>query len=293
MMSDVLPLLLPSPLVQLQDELLTQKKIALYMKRDDLIHPYISGNKWRKLKYYITDYYHSGKAGILTYGGPYSNHLTALASLGNLLHIATFGIIRGEKPLGLNPTIAQLLKDNMHIHFVDRNSYSNFLFQRDIPSLASTQDLYIIPEGGAGPLGEKGASEIVHEINTPFDYIITSAGTGTTAKGLFTSLSAHQKLLVISPFKNYNFYDNDRYSPFDPRIQVCNEYHFNGFGKKDSALEYFIHSFQKKHEIPLDYVYTGKMMYGIMDLIAKDYFAPHSRLIAYHSGGVINAAIRE
>ncbi len=284
---------LPSPLIQLHDDLFSQKKISFFIKRDDLIHPVVSGNKWRKLKFNMQEAQNQHKKVLLTVGGAFSNHLAATACAANYFSMQSIGIVRGEElHAEANENLKQCAAYGMKLFFVSRTEYAkrynpdffqNFIneYQLDL------NEVYTIPEGGANTLAEYGCREIIDEIQMPFDNFCTAAGTGTTARGLLSGLNENQKLLVFPALKaqDYSFLINQ----YNGQFEIISDYTFGGFVKTDKDLLDFMTDFYAKHQIQLDYVYTGKMLFGIFDLIKKDYFKPDSTLIALHTGGLDNA----
>ncbi len=311
---------LPSPLQKIETELTRQYKINLFIKRDDLIHPQISGNKWRKLKYNIEQTTRENKNTILTFGGAYSNHITATAAAGKHLGLKTIGIIRGEEHFPLNKSL-QFAKDcGMQLMYVDRKTYRNKNIS-DLRSMISDFDesnTYILPEGGANELALKGCAEIVdeissqlkkiieadilcaqikkiketHKVDINFDYICCACGTGTTIAGIASNLKPNQKAIGIAVLKHDKLEEDilRKYSIHNSKLTIQN-YPFNGYAKTTPELIQFIKDFYNEHKILLDYVYTGKMMYGILDLISKNYFPENSTVIAVHTGGVMNANV--
>ncbi|HNL85258.1 MAG TPA: pyridoxal-phosphate dependent enzyme [Chitinophagales bacterium] len=285
---------LPSPLVQLHDDLFSQKKISFFIKRDDLIHPVVSGNKWRKLKFNMQAAQNLHKKVLLTVGGAFSNHLAATACAANYFSLQSIGIVRGEElHAEANENLKQCAAYGMKLFFVSRTEYakryehdffSMFMKEHHLPE----DEIYTIPEGGANKQAEIGCREIIDEIPISFDYISTAAGTGATARGLLSGLNENQKLLVFPALKaqDYSFLINQHNGQFE----IISDYTFGGFAKTDKDLLEFMAAFYAIHQIPLDYVYTGKMLFGIFDLIKKDYFKPGSTLIALHTGGLDNAA---
>lgn len=283
--------LLPSPLQKIENELTQQFKINLYLKRDDLIHPEISGNKWRKLKYNIEVAKRENKDTILTFGGAFSNHITATAKAAEVFKFKSIGIIRGEEHQPLNKSL-QFAKDcGMQLYYLDRENYKN----KNIDALPTTHDAqftYILPEGGANALAIKGCAEIVDEINIDFDFIISACGTGTTIAGIASNLKTHQKALGIAVLKHEKLKEDIIHNNPDLKSEfLILDSHFGGYAKTSPALIQFIKTFYLEHNILLDYVYTGKMMYGIFDLISNNYFPENTTIVAVHTGGVMNANV--
>lgn len=282
---------LPSPLQKIS--FLNKNNYFLYIKRDDQIHQYLSGNKWRKLKFNIFSQIQQKKNTLFTMGGAYSNHIMACAAAANLYHLKSIGIIRGEElDENANANLKYAASQGMQLYFVDRATYakrydSNFVELICKKFNIRIEDIYFVPEGGANALAEKGCSEIVDEIHIDFDYIITACGTGTTMLGLSRKLQPHQKIIGIDVLKN-NF-DLDRKIKNSKQAQLIHDYHFGGYGKKNDSLVHFINTFYTQHNIKLDYVYTGKMMFALFDLMNKAYFKPNATIVALHTGGILNA----
>lgn len=285
---------LPTRLDKISNELTRQFKVNLFIKRDDLIHPEIPGNKWRKLKYNIAQAQLEHKTTLLTFGGAFSNHITATAAVGKYLGFKTIGIIRGEEYQPLNKSL-QFAKDcSMMLLYLDRENYKlkntdALLTTHDSPRLS---EAYIIPEGGANELAVKGCAEIVDEIDIEFDYICCACGTGTTIAGIATNLKPHQKAIGFAVLKHPNLVNeiNERFLTHNSKLIIQN-YPFGGYAKTTPELIEFIKEFYQEHQILLDYVYTGKLMYGIFDLISKNYFPENTTIISVHTGGVTNANV--
>lgn len=270
--------------------LLSDYDIQLWLKRDDLIHPVISGNKWRKLKYCLDDALSLGKDTLVSMGGAYSNHLHALAYVGKELGLKSVGIIRGEQPDKFNPTLVDLQAWGMQLRFVSRTEYRSLREYREANSLPGIKpNEYWLPEGGSSKLALKGVAELIKEIGIPYDYLCLACGTGTTLAGLIENAPDGVSLIGFPVLKNAGFLvaDIQRLLPrrFD-NWQLNHAYNFGGFAKNNLLLETFIRDFEELTLIKLEPVYTAKMLYGIMDLISKGYFKPGSRIIAVHTGGL-------
>lgn len=289
-------LLIPSPLQQIQDSILDKKKIQLWIKRDDLIHADVQGNKWRKLKYNIQEAKRSNKKYILTFGGAYSNHIYATAAAGQLYNINTIGIVRGEKILPLNPTLNYAEGAGMELHFVDRKTYR--LKEKLLPSLdIPLGDCYVLPEGGTNALAIRGCQElgeeIIDQMESPPDFVGVSCGTGGTVAGIILSQKIETQVIGFSALKG-NFLEqeiknhviNISKKPFDSNFSLETNYHFGGYAKHNSELLEFINYFRIQFQIQLDPIYTGKLFYGIFDLIKKDFFPDGSKIVAIHTGGL-------
>jgi 1-aminocyclopropane-1-carboxylate deaminase len=282
-----------SPLQKIDDAIINSYGIELYVKRDDLIHAEISGNKWRKLKHNLAEAQALGKKILLSFGGAYSNHIYALAAAGKEFGFHTIGIIRGKDASEENPTLSFAKSCGMELHFIDRGEYRNKNDHEFLQKLKKDfDDPYIIPEGGANILGAGGCAEIISEINIPFDYICCPCGTGTTLAGLVTGLKGSSRALGFSVLKGGDFLNDEvrNLLPEDAKNYsnwyINTDYHFGGYVKFDQALLKFINELEQKHQIRYEPIYTGKMMYGIYDLAAKGFFKKGERIVALHTGGL-------
>ena len=268
----------------------TEFGVELYLKREDRIHPHISGNKYRKLKYNLIEAETLGFNTLLTFGGAYSNHIAAVASVGATFNFKTIGIIRGEElknKVKDNPTLRFAQSCGMQFKFVTRRDY------REKASEAFIKDLkeefgkfYHIPEGGTNVLAIKGCEEILTETDKSFDYVCCAIGTGGTISGLINSSNPNQNFLGFPALKG-EFLNKD-ISKFvnHKNWELITAYHFGGFAKINNELIAFINQFKKAHNIQLDPVYTGKMMYGVFDIIYKNKFPKGSKILAIHTGGL-------
>ena len=266
---------------EIQIPLLQNKKVELDVLRLDKVHPVISGNKWFKLKYHLDNYNAAKYHGILTFGGAWSNHVVAAAYACYLQKINCVGIIRGEKPGQLSSTLTEAIKYGMDLEFISRESYGQrnngefvSAIQKEFPGY------YIIPEGGAGMEGEKGAGEILRHTNgKKYTHIACAIGTGTMFNGLVTAATANQEVIGIIVLKGWKQTNDNRGTFFS-------DYHFGGYAKYDTALIDFMNDLFRLTNIPTDFVYTGKLAFAIFDLIKKDYFVPASKILLIHSGGL-------
>lgn len=277
-----------TPLQIVEYSIFIERGIKLYIKRDDLIHPFVSGNKWRKLKYNLLEAEKMGFETLLTFGGAYSNHIAALAAAGQKSGFKTIGIIRGEElNESANPTLRFATCCGMQLIFIARDEY------REKKELAQVygKNCYIIPEGGSNTLAIKGVEEIISELrtqlNNPLEHLCVALGTGGTAAGL---ASAATNVLVFPSLKisqeeakaMIRQYLN---APLQ-NVEVFTDYHFGGYGKVTEALWAFIKTFEKQTNIPLEQVYTGKMMFGVYELAKQDYFKRGDVIVALHTGGL-------
>ncbi|MDD7888178.1 1-aminocyclopropane-1-carboxylate deaminase/D-cysteine desulfhydrase [Flavivirga sp. 57AJ16] len=266
------------------------KGVELFIKREDEIHPFVSGNKYRKLKYNLLEAKKNGFKTLLTFGGAFSNHIAAVASAGNLLGFKTIGIIRGEEledKIFDNETLSFAKQNGMQFKFVSRRDYRDKTTEAFLAKLKEVfNDFYLIPEGGTNNLAIKGCEEILTEADNVFDYICCAVGTGGTISGLINCSKPGQQVLGFPALKG-TFLRQD-ISKFVARTNwdLITSYHFGGYAKINEALVTFINQFKKINGIPLDPVYTGKMMFGIFDLINKDYFEKGSKILVIHTGGL-------
>jgi len=269
--------------------------ISLSIKREDTIHPLISGNKYRKLKYNLEAAKKQNKHTLLTFGGAHSNHLAATAAAGLEYGFKTIGIVRGEEleekheqGNPINSTLDLAIQQQMKLNFVSRNDYRNKTSPTFINSLKEKfGEFYLIPEGGTNSLAIKGCEEILNKNDREFEVICVSVGTGGTISGVINSAENHQELLGFPALKgSFLKSEIDKYVLNDKNWSLINKYHFGGFAKTSEDLIAFINKFKGETGIPLDPIYTGKMMFGIVDLIKRDYFERGTKILAIHTGGL-------
>jgi 1-aminocyclopropane-1-carboxylate deaminase len=285
--------MLPTPLQQISENFFKDKHIQLFIKREDCNHPTIQGNKFRKLKYNLAKAKAENTTTLLTFGGAFSNHIYATAAAGKAFGFQTIGIIRGERIEPLNDTL-QFAEDNgMQLHFISRSDYRQKNESDFINKLkAKFGDFYLIPEGGSNELAVKGCTEIVDEIEIKYDYLCSPIGTGGTIAGLIKGAKNESKVLGFPALKGGDFLRKDIEQLLKEEKEIyenwklINDYHFGGYAKFKPELIEFINTFKAKHEIQLEPIYTGKMLFGIYDLIKKDYFPKNSKIIAIHTGGL-------
>jgi len=282
----VLPI---TPSIQeITHSLLTQKNLRIYVVREDMLHPDISGNKWRKLYYNIKAAKQQKATTLITFGGAYSNHITATAAVGKEFGFKTIGFIRGEEHFPLNPSLRFAVSCGMKIYYLSRTDYkrkdqSEFLTEL----LLTHKNYYLIPEGGTNGLAVKGCQEILQDIPFDFDTVCCACGTGGTLSGLINSLQPHQQAIGFPALKGAGFL-NDVIGTYvrNSQWELNLDYHFGGYAKVTVELIAFINFFKHNFKIPLDPVYTGKMLYGIWELIKKDYFREGSSIVVIHTGGL-------
>ena len=265
-------------------------EITLHLKREDLIHPFVSGNKFRKLKYNLLKAKEEKKTKLLTFGGAFSNHIAAVAYAGKENKLETIGIIRGdelESQISENPTLQFAQDCGMQFEFVSREEYHNKTNDFFIENLKNRYgDFYLIPEGGANSLAVKGCEEILTEEDSQFSHICCSIGTGGTISGLINSAHLDQKIIGFPSLKGDFLSDDIRKFAENSNWDLVADYHFGGYGKINEELVRFINDFYHQTKIPLDPIYTGKMMFGIVDLIQKGYFPNGAKIMAIHTGGL-------
>ncbi|MFY0601929.1 MAG: pyridoxal-phosphate dependent enzyme [Cyclobacteriaceae bacterium] len=281
----------PTPIVELVSEEAKSQEVKLKMKRDDLIHPTIMGNKWRKLKYNLQEAKKLKYKTLLTFGGAFSNHIAATAAAAKAFGFKSVGIIRGDElNENSNPTLIEASKNGMTFRFVNRELFRNLkvdfhAIKKEYP------EAYILPEGGTNALAIEGASEVIGEINEPYDYLICPLGTGGTMAGLLKDLPIEKKLIGISSLKG-SFIHNEfrtltqKYDIDKRNYEILDSYHFGGYGKVSDVLIDFINDFKSRHGVALDPIYTGKMMFGVIDLVREGFFAPNAKIMVLHTGGL-------
>ena len=274
----------------IQEIVLENDSVALYIKREDLLHPYVSGNKLRKLKYNLQAAKNQNKSTLLTFGGAFSNHIAATAFAGKQYGFRTIGVIRGEElksQIDENPTLKFARQHGMIFEFVSRENYKlkdtvNFIDNlKDIFG-----DFYLLPEGGTNDLAVVGCEEILNENDDKFDYVCVSVGTGGTICGLINKAFNHQSILGFPALKGDFLQEVICQNTKKNNWKLVLDYHFGGYGKVNSELIDFINNFYKNTSIPLDAIYTGKLVYGVIDLINKNYFPKNSKILIIHTGGI-------
>ncbi|QMW06454.1 1-aminocyclopropane-1-carboxylate deaminase/D-cysteine desulfhydrase [Spirosoma foliorum] len=275
-----------SPLQLVEDPFPEPVTIRLFLKRDDLLHPQVSGNKWRKLKYNLLAARNQGFSTLLTFGGAYSNHLYATAAAGHVFGFKTIGLVRGEeladKPL--NQTLAFCRQSGMQLQFISRADYRRKEEPDFLNALfAEFGPCYNLPEGGTNELAIRGTAEIIPEISTQLsytpDFVCCPVGTGGTVEGLAKSASEETKVLGVMALK---IPDVDKQGNW----RQLNDYHFGGYAKTTPELIQFIQTFERKTGVLLEQIYTGKMLYGIYDLARKGFFPDNATVVAVHTGGL-------
>ena len=270
--------------------ILEEKKVSLFIKREDKIHPLISGNKYRKLKYNIKKAKIAQYQTLLTFGGAFSNHILATACAAHENGLKSVGIIRGEELAFKwkdNPTLLKATALGMRLKFVSRSDYRNKHSAEFVEQLkAEYGHFYLLPEGGTNDLAIRGCEEILISEDEDFNAVCCSVGTGGTIAGIINSKSSEQRVLGFPALKGDFLKEDIRKFATNEQWNLQLDYHVGGYGKVSAELINFINDFKKETQIPLDPIYTGKMMFGILDMVKKDKFERDSKILAIHTGGL-------
>jgi 1-aminocyclopropane-1-carboxylate deaminase len=295
-----LEIMAPSAELIIQPDWATTHGITLVVKRDDLLHPIISGNKWRKLKYALLEAHDNKVKHIVSFGGGYSNHLHALGYCCQQLDIQLSAIVRGDYSQNPSPMLQDLKCWNANIQYVDRQTYR----QRVNPTYLQTlQQQYpnalLIPEGGSQLQSLKGVAEIISELQNEYDYVLAPVASGGTLAGLVSGLSHNGKLsdckiLGIGVLKGEGYLEQlvtgllakDKHTK---NWHINHNYHFGGYAKSNHELRQFCQEFYQQTKIEIEPIYSGKLFFALRDLIAKGYFEQKSRILVLHTGGLQGA----
>lgn len=265
-------------------------QITLYIKREDLIHPFVSGNKFRKLKYNLQQAKNEKHNVLLTFGGAYSNHIAAVAFAGRENGFETIGIIRGDElrdKISENATLSFAQECGMRLEFVSRDAYRQRAENSYLAELEIKYDrFYLIPEGGTNEFAVQGCEEILSPSDSEFDYLCCPVGTGGTISGLINSALPHQKILGFPALKGEFLQNEICIFVQNKNWELQHDYHFGGYGKVTEEYINWINWFYRQTGIPLDPIYTGKMVYGVLDLIKKNYFPSKAKILMIHTGGL-------
>jgi len=278
-----------TPVVRIVNDTTEQAQCALFVKREDLNHPTVSGNKWWKLRDNLAEAARLNKP-LLTFGGAYSNHIYATAAATHILQMKSIGVIRGERPKVLSNTLAFAEQCGMQLHFVTREQYrhkTSAQFHQQLHSQFG--DFYLVPEGGSNSLAVGACCEWGNMLSreTPTDFVCVAVGTGGTLAGLSLGLANRIQLLGIAVLKDAFFLDGEiRKLTTATNWKLNYDYHFGGYAKTNIALNNFITEFEQRHAVPLDFVYTAKMLYAVLDLMKKGFFDKGSSILAIHTGGL-------
>jgi len=269
---------------------LENTNITLFIKREDQIHPYVSGNKFRKLKYNLLQAKKENKKTLLTFGGAFSNHILAVAAAGKEIGLKTIGIIRGEEladKIAENPTLQKAQEFGMVFEFVSRETYRDKDSEGLVIQLKEKfGDFYLLPEGGTNELAIQGCEEILTLQDADFDYICCAIGTGGTISGIINCSKPSQQVLGFPALKGDFLKEDICKFVENANWELITDYHFGGYGKVTKELIVFINEFYHKYKIPLDPIYTGKMVFGVIGLIEKKWFPDNSKILLIHTGGL-------
>ncbi len=263
--------------------------ISLFVRREDLLHPVISGNKYRKLKYNLLRAKEEGHTTLLTFGGAFSNHIAVTARAGSEYGYRTIGVIRGEEleSRPKNPTLVAALRDGMQLKFVSRQAYRQKADAAFVEALkAELGPFYLLPEGGTNRLAVRGCEEILAESDRQFTHICCCVGTGGTLAGLINASVERQRLIGFQVLKGDYLTKDIRSFVRKDNWYLEDGYHFGGYAKINQSLVTFINNFRRDTGILVDPVYTGKMFYGIAHMARRGLFEPGTRILAIHSGGL-------
>jgi 1-aminocyclopropane-1-carboxylate deaminase len=283
---------LPSPLVEVDDSRFARHGVRLLLKRDDLIHPDLIGNKWRKLAPNLAA---ARGRPLVTFGGAYSNHLRATAAAGRLLGVSTLGIVRGqelaERPL--NPSLARCAADGMRLHFVDRSTYREKSDPEVLAALldaAGAADAYVIPEGGSNALAVRGCMDLGRELRGRADVVALACGTGGTLAGLAAGLAPGQRAIGVSVLKG-GFLTADVRALQEAALggtrgdwRIEDRFHFGGYARVPADLVSFADDFERRHGLPVEHLYVAKMLYALAVLTEEGTFAPGTTVAAVVTG---------
>jgi 1-aminocyclopropane-1-carboxylate deaminase len=278
-----------TPIQPLIDPVFESAGIQVSIKREDLNHPRISGNKWWKLKYNLEAAIAQKHHTLLTFGGAYSNHIYATAATAKASGLRSIGIIRGEEVSPLNKTLTFAIGAGMKLHFISREAYRHKTESSFISELEERfGPFYLIPEGGSNELGVAGVASFAEQLPAHFDYVCSPVGTGATLAGLIRGRKGTGLLIGFPVLKGGDAWitEVNTFLPEFTNWQLFGEYHFGGYAKSTPELDLFIQKFESRHGAPIEHVYSGKMFYGIYDLAAKGYFKRGSTVLAIHTGGL-------
>lgn len=301
----------PTPLQQIHHSALTQAGVELWLKRDELTHPQVQGNKWRKLKYNLQEAKAQNLDTIISFGGAKSNHIYSLAAAGKLFGFKTVGVIQGYENLPLTPTLQFAVAQGMELIFLSKAEYKT-RFENAFQARLKKEfgEHYQLPDGGCNSLAVKGVAEMMHEIagtsttlsDRAFDVCCVSVGTGCTLAGCVVGAKqiGINNVIGFSSLKGEDTLTNDvaqmltEYGETNfPNWYINRNYDFGGYGKMTNELQQFITTFQQEQNILLDPIYTSKMLYGILDMVAKNKFERRTKIVAIHTGGLQTYKVSE
>ncbi|GHB02496.1 1-aminocyclopropane-1-carboxylate deaminase/D-cysteine desulfhydrase [Streptomyces thermodiastaticus] len=283
---------LPSPVQEVADERFTRRGLRLLLKRDDLIHPELIGNKWRKLAPNLRA---ARGRRIVTFGGAYSNHLRATAAAGRLLGLETIGVVRGEELAGrpLNPSLARCVADGMRLHFVDRATYRRKAEPDTLAAVlraAGAEDAHVVPEGGSNALAVRGCQELGAELGEQADVVAVACGTGGTLAGLAAGLPAGRRALGIPVLKGgfltaaVEALQKEAFGARRGDWWLDDRFHFGGYARTTPALHTFAEDFTARHGVPVERLYVAKLLYALVALAEEGAFPRGTTVAAVVTG---------
>lgn len=264
----------------------------VFIKREDLVHSYMNGNKWRKLKYNIQEFKESRFSCILSFGGAYSNHLAALSFASVYHSFKLIMIVRGERPEKLSPTLAYAIECGVELVFISRTEYRKRYDSDWLQQLSLKYNAFIIPEGGSNIAGVRGCMEIVNDLPQNYNYILVASATGGTLAGISASCNDETKCIGVSVLNDNNsiedaiLYFHDQLNIKRNNFTVLHEYALGGYAKSNRELLEFMNDFNTDYRVPIEPVYTGKLFYALFDLIRKNVFENNSKILLIHTGGL-------
>jgi 1-aminocyclopropane-1-carboxylate deaminase len=262
------------------------------MLRLDKLHPIVSGNKWFKLRYYIEEAISQSCSTIASFGGPYSNHLVALAYVAKENNVKSIGYVRASKEDILTPSLQEAQAYGMQLEFIGRTNFQeikNDLLKNNQHRSIDNNSIYFIDEGGYGTIGAKGAATILNEHCKDYTTIIAAVGTGTMLAGLINAAEAHQAIIGIPVLKNEASIEieiKNLLKDSTKQFTLLHNFHQGGYAKTNPALIAFMNQLWETEKIPSDIVYTGKLLMAVDSLLKENYFKKGSKILVIHSGGL-------
>lgn len=283
---------MPSPAVVIDDDRFAAAGVRVLLKRDDLIHPEVPGNKWRKLKYNVASAREQGFETLLTFGGAYSNHIRATAAVAARFGFGSIGVIRGEEHLPLNPSLRYAVSRGMRLTYQDRATYREKTSDAVIEALhREFGEFYLIPEGGSNAEAVRGCAELSEELDESVDVVFCAVGTGGTLAGVAAGAPPGLVTVGVPVLKGGAFLEDDIvrlqeqvYGTRRGSWRLECYYHFGGYAKRNRELDDFIDDFEQRHGLRLDWVYEAKMMYALVDQVARGTFSRGTTVVALISG---------
>ncbi|MEU9447944.1 pyridoxal-phosphate dependent enzyme [Streptomyces sp. NPDC048277] len=286
--ADILTPRLPSPLQEVRDDRFARHGVRLLLKRDDLIHPDLIGNKWRKL---VPNIEAAAGRPVLTFGGAYSNHLRATAAAGRLLGFPTVGVVRGEELAGLplNPSLARCAADGMRLRFIDRSTYRRKAEPEVLDALlraAGAEDAYVVPEGGSNAAAVRGCRALGEELRGRADVVALACGTGGTLAGTAAGLGPGQRALGVPVLKGgflgreIGRLQDEAFGGRRGDWSLDERFHFGGYGRTTPELHAFAEDFEERHGVGVERLYVAKLLYGLVESAGEGVFRRGQTVVA-------------